>query len=341
MVVKIKVLKEKINSFAKENNLIWGFVSVENIEKNKSKLIDYFNEETDKETPFVNYSLEERISPKATMHDAQTIIAVGMPYKKNIPEINSKNDEYLRGYISISALGVDYHKKLKNYLEKIVFILQNAQDGKSKSLSFEVFVDTGPLNERILAVLSGLGKVGRNQCVISEKFGSFFFIGYILTNEMYNFSGNNEENYKENYNENIFHENCKKCGKCIKVCPGNALENGFDYQKCRSYLTQKKCEIFEFSEEEKRIIGNSVYGCDLCQKVCPCNKEVSGENAELEKIYPLLDKFENMSNKKFKEEFGETGIFWRGKKVIKRNAEIVKENNLKKCKGGTENGMEY
>ena len=116
---------------------------------------------------------------------------------------------------------------------------------------------------------------------------------------------------------------------CIKLCPGGALtENGFDERKCVSYITQKKGEL---SEEEMNAIRNSgsVWGCDICQRVCPenKNKELTGINKFRENLI-LCIKNEKISNREFKKKYAERAFSWRGKGVIDRNLSIINEKTI-------------
>ncbi len=236
-----------------------------------------------------------------------------LPYFKTIC---FEKDNELRGNISLSAIGTDYHVQLKAILESLTkTICSNYKQAEAK-----FFVDNGPLVERELAVKAGLGFAGKNRNVITQAFGSFFFIGYILTNAVLPYSSNKNLGLS-----------CGNCNLCIKACPGNALcEQAFNVERCASYLTQKKGEL---TDEQKRIMGNKIYGCDICQIVCPFNKAViknckhtTIEITDIEQANPLLCNIKNMTNKQFKERFSNTALFWRGASVIRRNAQIAIEN---------------
>ncbi len=211
-----------------------------------------------------------------------------------------------KGNISRYARGVDYHIVAKEKMEPLCKLL------KSNGFSAESFADTGVLNERLLANLSGIAFVGKNRMAISEKIGSYFFIGYILTDC---------ELPADAQNTNI----CQNCGKCIAACPLGALsQDGFCEEKCLSYITQKKGEL---SKEEKEAIQktNTIWGCDICQEVCPHNKGIEVTNIEEFKkdLISELNIDENISNKEFKKMYGNRAFSWRGKAVLLRNAKII------------------
>ncbi|MBQ7986334.1 MAG: DUF1730 domain-containing protein [Clostridia bacterium] len=211
-----------------------------------------------------------------------------------------------KGNISRYAQGIDYHLVVREKMEPICELL------KENGFFAESFADTGALNERVLANLSGIAFIGKNQMAINEKLGSYFFIGYIITDcELPADSPNTSE--------------CSGCGKCIKACPLGALsKDGFCEEKCLSYITQKKGEL---SQEEKEAIKNAktIWGCDICQEVCPHN-----ENLDITSIPEFRENLiidlkidESLSNKEFKRLYGNRAFSWRGKQVLDRNFKIV------------------
>ncbi|MBR1735537.1 MAG: epoxyqueuosine reductase, partial [Firmicutes bacterium] len=157
------------------------------------------------------------------------------------------------------------------------------------------------------------GNYGKNNSVVSPMLGAMFFIGYALTEERLEETGK--------LNDKV----CIGCGKCVKVCPTKALyEGGFKYDRCISYITQKKGCL---SEEEMNAVGKNIYGCDLCQKVCPLNA-LPENGSDIEKFFPDIEKLLYISNADFKEMYGSTAAGWRGKKILQRNA-IAALGNMK------------
>ncbi|WP_250278592.1 tRNA epoxyqueuosine(34) reductase QueG [[Clostridium] colinum] len=287
-------LEEKIYSFEEENTIIGisdatPFYSIKPILE-KSDI------------PFVEKDIEKRINPMLIRSDAKSIIALGLSYNKTfVGDIDNK----IRGKISIGAMGLDYHILVKEKLENIK---------NSLKIEGDIFVDTGPLVDREVAKRCGLGIAGKSGNIINKKLGSIFFIGYMVTNVQLKPTINT-------YTDDL----CKNCDKCIKACPSGAiLENGFNYKVCISYLTQKK-ELE--SEEEKKLINRQIYGCDICQKVCPYNKEVYKEEiCDVDTFYPNIKEILNMTNKQFESTYKKTACGWRGKKILQRNAIIALAN---------------
>lgn len=288
---------EIISSYAEENNLIYGIGSAEPFYDLKPIL-------EKSETPFISSSAEERINPKFTLSTAKSIICLGLSYNK---KYNGKFDGEIRGNLSVGAVGEDYHIILSRHLANLCKLL---------NIDEIYFADTGPLVDRAVAFRCGLGQYGKHFSIINPKIGSMFFIGYILT-EL-------DLAPTKSYN-NL--EPCKDCDLCIKSCPGGAIKKDFlDYSKCISFLTQSK----ELSTEDYKLINKQIYGCDICQKVCPYNKPTElCEN--IDEFYPKIDDILSMSNREFSLRFKNTAAGWRGKKIIQRNA-IIALSNIKNNK---------
>ena len=173
------------------------------------------------------------------------------PSRCPLKEIKNKKT----GYISIYARRKDYHKVIKSKLKSIGrFICSNSD------IQIKVFVDTAPIMEKPLAELSDMGWIGKHTNLVSKEFGSWLFLGIILTNYNFNSIVNDNKN------------NCGTCKACNEACPTNAFINPYklDARKCISYLTiEHKTHI---NREYRTLIGNRVFGCDDCLAVCPWNK---------------------------------------------------------------------
>lgn len=272
------MIYSKIQNYCSENNIIFTVGS--------NKTLNKYFEVLNKDIQFIgNLTVEERINPKLSLENCNSIIIIGVPYEtfkssKSIGEF-SQNSYF------------DYHKTVEKHLRNISKFLDD------KDFTFSV--DTGKLFERGLALEYGLGFRGLNTFVINEKFGTYFNIGYILTNHKINVKETKEKI-------------CYECFKCIDVCPTKSLENGFcNSNTCISYLTQKKGLL---SNDEIQHIGNFLYGCDICQKICPHNKNQKYHNNQFNvNALEILQ----MTKKEFVK-YCDFGFYWRGLGVIKRNA---------------------
>lgn len=250
--------------------------------------------------------IEKRIDPKVTMKNSKSIIVCAFPYYVKDEE-NSNLSKY--------CYGKDYHIVVKDILEKIANHIQS----KIEMFEYMIFTDNGPLVDRYLANISGVGYYGINNNIITDKYGSYVFIGYIINN--YEFTP-----------DSPIKRTCIRCGKCVVKCPGNAILGNFELnpKRCVSYITQKKEDL---SDDEKEILleNNKVFGCDICQDICPHNKNIDKTNIEefYKDLILNIDEFEldSISNKEFKRKYREKAFSWRGKKIIKRNMDILKNKS--------------
>ncbi len=256
----------------------------------------YIENSADSITGFVEKDIEKRIKPCITLKNAKSIIVVAKNYYKNY---SFKCDSDIRGYISMGAVGIDYHIYMKNVLSGLSAILKNY------GANSVYFSDTGPLSDRAAALRSGIGYRGKNGCVVTKNGGSAVFLGYIITDIKLK-------------TEKTLNENCGSCRKCIYSCPTGAIsENGFNLQKCISYITQLKRKL---TKNEIKMVGLNLYGCDVCQKVCVKNKIKNEFVYEIDTAMPKIEYILKMSNSQFKNMYSKTAMGWRGVNVIKRNA---------------------
>ncbi|MBR2875551.1 MAG: epoxyqueuosine reductase [Clostridia bacterium] len=225
--------------------------------------------------------------------NSQSVIVYLFPYYLG-------DDYYKNSNLSKYAVPEDYHRICGEYLEKAAILLREEFSG----FSFQSFCDNSPINEVKAAALAGLGVRGENSLLINDEYGSFCFIGEIVT-DMKTDVKNCELRY------------CLKCGLCKRECVNNAIsEAGIIEEKCLSSITQKKGEL---KEDEKALILNSgcIWGCDACQNICPMNKNV--------KCSPVKEFYENVKPRyEGKADYSEDRAFsWRKNEVIERNLEIL------------------
>ena len=226
--------------------------------------------------------------------------------------INDTTPSKTTANISMYAWGRDYHRVVREILDKIGRQLSDHID----NFKYLPFTDTGPLADRYLAYLAGLGFYGRNSFIINEKYGSYVFIGYMLTN--YPFEPDKPLN-----------ATCLECGQCIENCPGSAIpENGrgLVVEKCVSYITQKKGSL---TDDEKSLLRRTgmVYGCDICQLSCPHNRKAAETpipEFSRDQVRSLTMDDLGLTNKEFKGKYGNRAFAWRGRRILERNIRICK-----------------
>ena len=157
-------------------------------------------------------------------------------------------------------MGDDYHKTI---IKKLKIIQSEIEEIFINDINIRVYVDTGPILERAYAVKSGLGWIGKNSCLINHDHGSWFFLSNILIDQELTYDLPNLKNL------------CGSCTRCINACPTDAIvkDKVIDSRKCISYLTIENRKYIENDLASK--IKNNIFGCDICQEVCPWNKESS------------------------------------------------------------------
>jgi epoxyqueuosine reductase len=171
------------------------------------------------------------------------------------------NDAQPAGWISRYAWGDDYHDVLRERLDALVGSLR---ERFTEPFEARAYVDTGPVQERVFAKYAGLGWLGKNTLLLNQMLGSFFFLGVILTTlDLQSTLGENELPPPDL---------CGSCRRCLDACPTQAFVEPYvmDARKCISYLTIELRE--SIPEEFREPMGNHVFGCDICQDVCPWNR---------------------------------------------------------------------
>jgi epoxyqueuosine reductase len=194
---------------------------------------------------------EKRTDPRKLFDNAQSVIVVLLNYFP-AATIPGKGNYQISKY----AYGTDYHVVLKDKLKELIAFIQTQAPGSNA----RAFVDSAPVLERSWAQRAGLGWIGKNTCLITKEQGSFFFIGEIITD------------LELAYDDHQVPNHCGGCTRCLEACPTSALDkDGLDSRKCISYWTiEYRGE--KFPDELKSNFENWIFGCDICQDVCPWNR---------------------------------------------------------------------
>lgn len=238
------------------------------------------------------------------IENPKTFICYLFPYYNGEHESN----------ISKYARGKDYHIVVREKLE---------QEIKKLKLEYEfgnfyAFCDNSPLPEVEIAYFSGCGILGKNHLIFDDIYGGYVFIGIIATDIEIEFEPKEQRL-------------CINCKKCIKACPGGAInEKNIDLEKCLSHLTQLNKELTK-EQEEKISKSKYIWGCDICLDVCPMNKKIKATEIEefSQNLIYNLEINKDITRRQFLEKFPNRAFTFKGPKPIIRNLLIKKEKNLK------------
>ncbi|WP_047155422.1 tRNA epoxyqueuosine(34) reductase QueG [Aneurinibacillus tyrosinisolvens] len=282
-----------------------GFASADPFLTLKERL--YRHREKEYESGFEEKDIEKRADPALTMPEAKSIIAIAIAYPSRMKSPPKSEKGNYRGIMARAAWGEDYHTVLRARLDKLERFLHEKLPG----IHTESMVDTGVLSDRAVAERAGLGWVGKNTSLITPEFGSWVYLGEMLTSAPFP-------------PDTPVEDECGDCTLCMDSCPTGAIVQGgqLDSNRCVAFLTQVKDYI---PEEYREAVGNRLYGCDTCQQVCPKNRKINFTHQEEftpdhEVAKPLLKPLLTIGKKEFAAVFGRSSGAWRGKKPIQRNA---------------------
>ena len=254
----------------KEKALEFGFAAVgisgaTFLEKESQHLKEWLDNGYHGEMQYMENHFEKRVDPRKLVEGAKSVISVLYNY---YPKEKQKKDTF---QISKYAYGKDYHYVVKEKLSRLLeFIIAEINE-----VSGRVFVDSAPVMDKVWAAKSGLGWIGKNTNLISKEFGSFAFIGELIIDLELDYDSVSIKDY------------CGNCSKCIDACPTQALTPYvLDARKCISYLTiEKKGDL---PQEIKGKWKDWIFGCDICQDVCPWNSKTKPNNEPQFQISDLL-----------------------------------------------------
>ncbi len=258
----------------------------------------------------IRSDMEAMVQPSKILSGAKSFVVIVVPYNHS-PYIV----ENAIARMSSGTAGEDYHIVIGRYLDSLVKML-----GQRFDITCKAIVDTSPLIDRAIAVRSGLVIQRRNGMCYHKRYGSYFHIGALIIDHQIE-DANKDEVIEPR-------DVCANCRRCVEFCPGKAITGNYTINSnlCASYLSQKKI----LTKSEVPILGNRIYGCDICQTVCPANQGVKNNTYYEEKLIvnPLVNPYAllGISNKEFKASYGMTSSGWRGKRTLQRNALVALGN---------------
>jgi len=242
-------------------------------------------------------ALTSRSTPEQMLPGCRSILCVGLPYPPPLPP-TAAEPEKVRGRIAAYATLPDYHTILASKLEALAVRLPSLT---GRNVHWRACVDTAPILEKDFAFLAGLGWIGRNSLLLTPKFGSYVFLGELLTD------------LEMEPDEPLQGDPCAQCYQCVQACPTRALlpERSVDARRCLSYWTIE--HRGPIPEELRPLLGERIFGCDSCQTACPLNTQPNpaaftyAQDAVIEAYPDLLETF-NLSQEAWEAKYGQTPI---------------------------------
>jgi len=265
----------------------------------------------------------ERMDPRFWLPEAKSIVTAALPYltEEGARRMREHPRSEIRGQTSCYVYGEDYHRVLSDRLTALAGRIGNLV---GREIRYRVAVDTSPLVDRRVAERSGLGWIGKNGMLFSPRYGSYVFLGALLIDVEI---------------EDALHlppaigKHCGDCDLCMRACPTQAFVAPGELKAtaCLSYVTQMKGII---PRAYRKPLGRRVWGCDVCQQVCPLNRDRAHAEdpvftPDAEAAYPDLVRLLGMSNRQFLRAYGRSAMAWRGVRTMQRNA-LVALGNLRR-----------
>jgi len=285
-----------------------GIAKADEITLEGERLKEWLNRGYHASMQWMEKNIEKRIDPREIVPNAKSVISVAVNYYTSTPHEPDNHD----GKISRYAWGDDYHIHVTKRIQMLFeCIKQLAPDSEGR-----YYVDTGPAMDKVWAARAGLGWQGKHTNLITKEYGSWVFLGEIITT------------LKLDYDE-AMEDFCGTCTACIDACPTDAIHEPYvvDSNKCISYLTIE--HRGEIAESLGKRFDQWIYGCDICQDVCPWNRfqQPTNHNEFLPRAWnidPNLDTLLQLSPEDFSQRFKNSPIKRTKREGLIRNANIVK-----------------
>lgn len=242
-----------------------GFAKAGRLEKEERRLEEWLSQGRHGTMRWIENYFDKRVDPTRLVPGSKSVVSVIGSYFH--PDHRRQQEQEGVPKLSKYAQGRDYHKVYKKKLKELFAFTEELLGG----LEGRVFVDSAPVLDKAWAVRSGLGWVGKNSNILNKDIGSFFFIGEMIVDAEFVYSTQ-------------VTDHCGSCTRCIDACPTNAIyePHRVDAGKCISYLTIELKE--QIPEEYQDGLGEWMYGCDICQDVCPWNR--NARYGSMEDLYP-------------------------------------------------------
>ena len=277
------------------------------LREDEDKLRNWIENRFHGEMAYMENHFVKRSDPGKLLDGAQSVISVLYNYYPDKP-LNQHDNFKISKY----AYGKDYHYLIRNKLKQLISLIRS----QAGEFTARAFTDSAPVFDRAWAKRAGLGWIGKNSCLINPQTGSFFFIGEIITDLWLHYDTTKQKDL------------CGGCTKCIDSCPTHAILSPgvIDSRKCISYLTIEYKEALP--EDLKNKFNDWIFGCDICQDVCPWNSKAKpNEDPDLEPSERLRDmnkdKWNNLSRDDFNSIFKDSAVKRIKYDGLKRNINFV------------------
>ena len=302
-------ISQKIKAEAKRLGFLdCAILPISELSEEKEYLTTWIENEMHGQLGYMALNMDKRLNPQLLVENVKSIIIVLLNYYPRQTQTDCEAP-----IISKYAYGTDYHSVLKNKLKKLISFIQT----EVTPCNVRAFTDSAPILERAWARRAGLGWVGKNSNLISTKHGSFFFIGELVLDI--------ELPYDK---PNPVQDHCGTCTRCIDACPTKAILDShvIDARKCISYQTIEMKGSLD--ENLKGQFENRVFGCDICQDVCPWNRKSKPHNEpDFEPNPDLLqlskDEWHQIEQPLFDALFKNSAVKRTGFNGLKRNLQFI------------------
>lgn len=285
-----------------------GIAKAQKLKTEANRLQTWLNKGYQGKMKYLENHFDKRIDPTLLVPGSQSVICLAYNYMphKNLDESNLNISKY--------ALGEDYHHVIKNKLQNMVHEMQE----QLGNFHYRVFTDSAPIMERVWAERAGLGWIGKHGLLINKQKGSFFFLCEIICD------------LKLEYDQAYSQDYCGTCNACVDACPTDAIlpNKTLNAQKCISYLTIELKE--EIPLEFKNKWDNWIFGCDICQDVCPWNRFSTPHQEPLFNPSPELEQltqheWNGLTEVVFKNIFKKSAVKRAGYNKLKGTISFVKK----------------
>jgi epoxyqueuosine reductase len=288
-----------------------GFSRAVKLDTEARRLEEWLNKGHHGKMTWMENHFDKRIDPRELVPGAKSVVSVICNYYNSEADAEQQK-EAGKPKIAKYALGEDYHYVLKDKLFQLFEYIRQINGG----LEGRVFVDSAPVMDKAWATRSGLGWLGKNTNVLRKGFGSWFFIGEMIVDATFNYDG-------------PVADHCGSCTRCIEACPTGALYEPYklDATKCISYLTIELSDAIP--EQFRENMDNWIFGCDICQDVCPWNRKAP--DTHIDRLKPSGDLttktyefWEELNLELYRELFRRSAVKRTRFEGLKRNVSFIK-----------------